>query len=244
MYTCNPSSLAAALLALTLLGGCAKTAVQHRSEVANAGIARPTQVNVYAFAVDPATVLLNAGPLARLPANADADPTAEKLEIGREVADALAIELTARITALGFNAVRAEPETPVAATTLLVTGAFAKIDEGNRARRTVIGLGAGQSSLATSVRVLAPPGPAYRELLAFEARTDSGQLPGALVLGPAGAAAGAGTAAVVTSNAALGAVKSYRSAAAQQARQQADHIASELATYFARQGWIAPARRP
>ncbi len=63
-------------------------------------------------------------------------------------------------------------------------------------------------------------------------------MPGAAVLGPAGAAAGAGTAAVVSANAAVGGIKSYRSASAEQAKKMADKIAAQLARYFAQQGWI------
>jgi len=74
----------------------------------------------------------------------------------------------------------------------------------------------------------------------FEAHADSGNMPGAAVMGPAGAAAGAGTAAVLATNAAIGGVKSYKSASAQQAKKIADKISEQLTQYFVRQGWISP----
>ena len=70
----------------------------------------------------------------------------------------------------------------------------------------------GKSYLDSKIRVLAPSPSGYKELIAFDAHADSGDMPGAAVMGPAGAAAGAGAAAVIATNAVAGGVKSYRSA--------------------------------
>jgi len=100
----------------------------------------------------------------------------------------------------------------------------------------------GKSYLDSKVHVLAPSPSGYTELIAFDAHADSGEMPGAAVMGPAGAATGAGTAAVIATNAAAGGVKSYRSASTQEAKRMADKIAAQLARYFARQGWIDPSQ--
>ena len=60
-------------------------------------------------------------------------------------------------------------------------------------------------------------------------------------MGPAGAATGANTGAVVTTNVGVSGVKSYKSASAQLAKNMADSIAAELKKYFAQQGWITSA---
>lgn len=235
-----PIHLMLALMAAFLFAGCAETTVQKRNDLA-AGLPKPGQIHVYDFALNPAEIHENSGPLARLMRGSSAaEQTAEQMEIGREVADTLASELTSGLRALGLNAVRAGRGMPATADTILITGAFLNIDEGNKARRTLIGFGLGQSSLDTKVSVLAPSGTEYRELTDFDVHTDSGSMPGAAVMGPAGAAAGAGTAAVVATNVAMGAVKNYRSAAARQAKQQAEKIVAELSRYFAEQGWISP----
>jgi hypothetical protein len=57
-------------------------------------------------------------------------------------------------------------------------------------------------------------------------------------MGPAGAATGANTGALVTTSVGISGVKSYKSASAQLAKGMADSIAAELKTYFAQQGWI------
>lgn len=228
------------LLALLLLSvGCAKTQVTTMDEVAQSGLRRPQQVLIYDFAVSRQDIQENSGIFAKMARNINGqDPTAEEMQLGREVADALAEELTRKIAALGLNPRRARNGTPLPAGSILITGRFVKIDEGNRLRRNVIGFGVGQSSIDSDVQVLAPSSSGVRELLSFYAHADSGKMPGAAVMGPAGAAAGAGTAAVVATNAAVGGLKSYRSSSAQQAKQMADKVTERLSEYFSRQGWL------
>jgi hypothetical protein len=221
--------------------GCAKTTVRETSEVAASNLPRPDRVLIYNFAVSPQDIHENAAIFAKLERNLEnKDQTAEEMQLGREVADALATELTQKIADMGLNPLRADQNMPVTQGSILVTGHFVKIDEGNRLRRNVIGLGMGQSSTDSDVRVLAPSPSGLQELIAFEAHADSGEMPGAAVMGPAGAAAGAGTAAVIATNAAVTGFKSYKSASAQQAKKMADKIGAELAKYFAQQGWINP----
>jgi len=224
-----------------LVFGCAKTNVRETSEVSASGMPRPERVLVYNFAVSPQDIHENSAIFAKLARNLEnRDQTAEEVQLGREVADALATELTQKIADMGLNPLRADENMPVTQGSILVTGHFVKIDEGNRLRRNVIGLGMGKSSIDSDVRVLAPSPSGLEELIAFEAHADSGEMPGAAVMGPAGAAAGAGTAAVVATNVAVGGIKAYKSASAQQAEKMADKIGAELAKYFAQQGWISP----
>jgi hypothetical protein len=223
------------------IAGCAHTDVRTSSEIASSGLTRPQQVLIYNFAVSPEDVQQNAGFFARLGRNmGGSNQTAEQIQLGREVADALATELTQKIAAMGLNSKRAIGNMPVPPGSIVVTGHFVNIDEGNRLRRNVIGLGMGQSSVDAEVSLLAPSPSGYTELAVFEAHADSGNMPGAAVMGPAGAAAGAGTAAVVGTNLAISGAKSYKSASAQQAKKIAEKISEQLARYFAQQGWINP----
>ncbi|MGZ5051079.1 MAG: DUF4410 domain-containing protein [Methylobacter sp.] len=229
------------ILIIALLTGCAHTGINNGNENLASGLIKPQRVLVYNFAVSPEDIRQNSSIFSKLRRNLSAtNQTAEQVQLGREVADALATELTQKIAALGLNAQRAFEDTPVPPDSILVTGHFVNVDEGNRLRRNVIGLGMGQSSIDAQIQVLASPESGYTELTAFDAHTDSGHVPGIAVLGPAGAAAGAGTGAVVGSNAAITGAKSYRSASAQEAKRMADSISERLARYFARQGWIDP----
>jgi len=221
--------------------GCAGTSVRDTQEIAYSGQPRPTQVLIYNFAASPEDIQQNSSIFAKIQGQlANTNQTAEEIKLGREVADAMATELTQKIAALDLNPIRADRSLRVSSGAILITGQFTNINEGNRLRRNVVGLGLGQSSLDSKVRVLAPSASGYRELISFDAHADSGEMPGAAVMGPAGAAAGAGTAAVIGANAAIGGVKSYKSASAQQAKKMAEQIADELARYFAQQGWINP----
>jgi hypothetical protein len=228
-------------LFLLLLAGCAKTNVQETYELANAGMSTPNPVLIYNFAVSPDDVQQNSSIFAKIQRNLESNSqTAEEIQLGRQVSDALATELFQKISNMGLYPVRADPSLQPAPGSILITGYFVDIDEGNRLQRNVIGLGMGKSYLDSKIRVLAPTASGYEELIAFDAHADSGEMPGAAVMGPAGAAAGAGTAAVIATNAVAGGVKSYRSASTQEAKQMADKIAAQLAQYFAQQGWIDP----
>ncbi len=228
-----------ACMILLMLAGCAGTKVRTTQEIAASGLPKPERVLVYNFSYDPAVIKLNSSLIAKMQRSGD-DQTADKMAVGREVADALATELTTDIAKLGLNPLRADENMPLTQGSILITGRFTNIDEGNRARRNVVGLGMGKSSVDCDVQVMAPGPSGYENLIGFNAHGDSGEMPGAAVMGPAGVAAGAGAAAVVGANVAMGGLKSYRSASAQQAKKIADKITDQLAKYFAQQGWISP----
>ncbi len=233
--------LSVSSLFFLLIAGCASTNVQETYDVANTGMPKPNFVLIYNFAVNPDDVKTTSGVLGKIESSMKkTSQSAEEAQLAREVSDTMATELTQKIAAMGLNSIRADQSLRAAPGSIIITGAFVNIDEGNQARRSVIGLGMGKSSLDSKVVVLAPSPSGDQELLAFDAHADSGDIPGAAVLGPAGAAAGAGTAAVIATNAVTGVVKGYKSASAHQAKAMADKIAAQLATYFAQQGWINP----
>ena len=231
--------LAGTCTVVLFMAGCAKTNIQKTSELDMVGMPKPTAVLIYNFSVDPQAVQQNSSPLSRIVRSIGNDnETVEKLKLGNEVAEAMAKELTEKILAMGLNPQRADQNSPIVPGSILITGQIIKIDEGNSIRRNVIGLGAGQSSLDTKISVLAPSSLGNQELMTFNAHGDSGEKPGALVLGPAGAAAGAGTAATVAVHVAEGAVNHYKSDSANQGTDIAEKISAELAKYFVKEGWI------
>jgi hypothetical protein len=241
MRTAFPLKFFIMLGLLLLVSACAKTNVRTNNEIAYTGMPRPSQVLVYRFAVSPDDIKQNSSFFAKLGRNMEGkNQTAEEIELGNEVADALASELTEKIKAMGLNAFYASTGASPPANAIVVTGRFLDIDEGNRLRRNMIGFGAGKSSVDVNVSVMAPGSSGYVELIGFDAHADSGNMPGAAVSGGVGAAAGAGTAAVLATNAAVSGVKSYKSSSAQQARKIGEKIAEELGKYFAQQGWIDP----
>jgi Domain of unknown function (DUF4410) len=221
--------------------GCAQTVVKPTYVQPMAGpMLRPGRVYVYDFSVTAADVSENQGFFAAM-RNSLSDTTENErvLTIGQEVRTRMSEELVAGIRDLGLPAQRAPRGTPLPPDAIAVAGLFLNVDEGNRLQRTVIGLGAGQSTVDTRVEVYAPGSGGPTKLLEFTTHADSGSTPGALITGGAGAAASGGmTAGAAAANAGVSAMKGYRSQVEQMTSRSADQSVAYLSEYFARQGWI------
>ena len=89
----------------------------------------------------------------------------------------------------------------------------------------------------TSVYVSQKTSETPNQVLAFKTHADSGKMPGAAVMGPAGAAAGGGAAVVVGANAAMGAAKGYTSSMGVFAAKTSKEILKSLTNYFTQIGW-------
>jgi hypothetical protein len=129
---------------------------------------------------------------------------------------------------------------PAGNNVLVLDGQFTDINEGNRLRRMVIGLGVGASTLDSVVQVVQKTDQGSSELLDFSTHADSGYMPGAGVTGPAGAAAG-GAAAVATLavNVAAGGVKTYTSSTSYLVDKTSAQIVQLVVNYYNRQGWAS-----
>jgi len=227
---------AALLLTLLIVAGCAPTDVRPvGATVAGQPLSRPERVVVHDFAVSLSDIRLNSGPGARLLRTLSRDPeSAEQAKVGRDVARSFSDELVKEIVALGLPAERAPRSPSLPDKTLSIDGQFVSIDEGNRARRLVIGFGAGGTEVTAHVQVYMgmPRGPLLVQ--EFETKAESSKKPGAAVTMGAGAAVGAGVAA---GGAASGALETQAGVEAD-ARRTAKALAKQLAELFTRQGWI------
>lgn len=225
---------------LLAVGGCAKTVVRPQMESAAARGSRPEQVIVYNFAISEDEVKEGQGLLAAKNLSVDTEAEREQA-IGANVADVLARDLASGLLELGMPTRRAKRGTTIPENALLVDGYFVNVDEGNRARRLVIGFGAGASKVDTQVRVYQATGTGRRKLLEFSTHADSGKMPGAAVTLGAGAAAQGGvTAGAAVANVAVAGVKTYRSEVERMAGKSAEQAVAYLSEYFAKQGWIRP----
>jgi hypothetical protein len=188
------SCLAAILLLMVSVGGCAQTVVQPKYEQrTTTSVARPSQVLVYDFAVTDADVRENQGLFATV-GNSLSDTTKNdrELAIAQKVQNRMVEDLIAAIRGLGLPAQRAAQGAVLPTDAVAVTGFFLKVDEGDRLQRTVLGFGAGQSTVDAKVAVFAPSMSGPTKLLEFSTHADSGAAPGALVTGSVGAAASGG----------------------------------------------------
>ena len=164
---------------------------------------------------------------------------ADRLSVGEKAAHELSEDLVKKLQELGFDAQNMPRGTAPGGNALIVEGEFLNADEGNRARRMIIGFGAGASKLETQVTVsrVSTQGSA-QELLSFKTYSDSGKMPGAAVTMGAGAAA-QGASAASASTAAMSAGKIYGSMLSTLASKTSKQISAYLSQYFAKQGWIS-----
>jgi len=236
------SSWAVAILLVFTVAGCAQTVVQPRLETRAQGLQRPDRILVFNFVVNTAEVSTNQGVLARVRAAASGTSQEEKeSEIGRQVSDSLAEELVKGIQKLGLPAERASRDMPIpTGSVLLISGRFLSVDEGNQLRRTMIGFGAGQSSVDTQVQVSSPSDGGSQLLLNFSTHADSGEAPGAAAtMGVGAAATGGVSAAMAAANAGVGVAKARRGSVESLASHSADQTVAYLSEFFAKQGWIS-----
>jgi hypothetical protein len=230
-----------------ILMSCAKATVSPEDTHSEVGtVPRPGKIVVYDFEVSAGDVTQNASPLQkvyRAVAKSDDEIGAEKLASGRAAAHDLSQDLVKQLSALGFDAENLPRGTPAADGDLIVDGQFLNADEGNRARRMIIGFGAGASHLETLVTVshVSSEGRAT-EVLRFKTSGDSGKMPGAALTMGAGAAAQGSVAAAGAATTVTSAGKVYSSQLSTLADKSSKQISAYLSQYFASQNWISSDR--
>ncbi|HTZ78239.1 MAG TPA: DUF4410 domain-containing protein [Stellaceae bacterium] len=226
----------AALLALASVA-CAPTHVQQTQTYSGAALPRPDIVVVNDFAVTPDQVKLDSGLRARLMNVVNpTPPSAQEIAEGRQVTAAISRTLVEEIRKLGLPARQALlGESPGAGNRLIIDGQMVSIDEGNRTRRNLIGLGAGHSTVQADMQVYYDSSNGARLLESYEGVAESSRKPGAAETMGAGAATGR-----VAESAAVGAGTSAISGsdADADAQRMAKEIAKKLSALFQRQGWI------
>ena len=227
------------LLAIATFG-CAGAQTTQQSFTAPITATQPTAVVVYPFAVNPSDVSLNSGIFQVAYRNMSGENQgAEQLALAHQTAQNICVQVAANLTQKGITTTclqRGVP--PTGNNVLILDGQFTDINEGNRLRRMVIGLGAGQSTFDSVVQVVQKTDQGSSEIIDFTTHADSGYMPGAGVTGPAGAAAG-GAVAVgsLAANVAAGGVKNYRSSTGFLVEKTTDQVTQMVMNYYNRQGW-------
>ena len=225
---------------LVFIVGCAGASVQQQSQQAPVPTAHPMRVVIYPFAVDPDEVELNRGFINRAyRAVSASDEDATQDEIGDDISQSVCLNVASDLSAKGYDAIcQKRGVVPLGENLVVVDGEFNNVSEGNRLSRTVIGFGAGASTLDTNVYVVQRTSNASNQLMQFGTHADSGKMPGVAVTGAPGAAVGgAAAAASLGANVAMSAAKAHKSSMGSLADMTADEIVNHLTQYFAQQGW-------
>ena len=236
----------------TLLSGCATVSVTPQpirppepAAAVNAIEAEPTyptrvEVRDFDFMVNDVTE--NRSPLNRgidLFRRSSADQRQDA--IGRDVGEVVSKETAKKLDKAGLQATRVarDFDTSVQGNFLLVTGRLIDVDEGNRFTRVAVGLGAGESRLATEVRVYRVTNGERAEVLRFTTRANSGKMPGvAASFGVGEMFVGPITLITGVEDALSSGQKIYVSQIDYLADETGNEVAKYLSQYAASEGWI------
>lgn len=232
-----------AVLAVAVLAGCARPQVHTVEPYAGGMLPRPNHVLVSYFSVSPEEIRLDQGISARIRRQFDDQPPdAALMQAARETQGALAMRLVQKLQSYGLPAELAGAyQGP--GTALLVHGQIVGIDQGNRTRRVLIGLGAGKSSVTadTQLYYVTAPAAVPRFVTAYEGSADSGRMPGAVGTMGAGAAAHRVETSAVLSGGAHAYGESDKATDTAEAGNLANAIAHQVGQFAVMQGWIPPA---
>jgi hypothetical protein len=223
-----------------LLAACSHAKVENVQSYLGPPLSRPDRVLVSYFAIEPEQVRLDQGVGARIMRGAgDQSLSALELRAAQDTQATLAEGIVKQLRKYGLPADLAAND-PGLGNIMLVQGQIVGIDQGNRTRRTLIGLGAGRSSVSadTQVYYTVAAGPP-RFMMAFEGEADSGRMPGAAETMGAGAVAQrAATSAALTGATHVG-LETRRATDTAEASKLADAIALRVAQFAVSQGWIS-----
>ncbi len=138
------------LLVLFLAFGCASTKVSDRETYSGGQLPRPAQIIVYDFAATLDGVAPDSGIAGQTAAPA-VPPTADQVELEKQLGMQIAEELAADIRAMGLSAVRATSRTVAQVNDIMIRGYLLSVELGSELKRVTLGFGSGSSELKTLV---------------------------------------------------------------------------------------------
>jgi hypothetical protein len=228
------SGLALALAALLCMS-CASARVKGAQTERITRLPRPARVIVYDFGTGGADVQVVTSPGRRAARSVGLLKEQPDL-LADAVADTLASKLVTDINALGLRAERARGALPPQMNDLVVEGDFLRIDEGDQARRFVIGFGAGATELKTQVRVFQVTTDGWRQVQQFDTIATGSRMPGAGWFVAGGAVAGTvATSAMISSG--VGVARELRASIDADAGRTSAQIAKQVSELKTAQGW-------
>ncbi len=215
--------------------GCASAGVTPVTKVADEStIPRPGVLLVYDFAVGANDVLIDTLGAAFM---SEGEELNEKEQTAHATANAFSVALVEQLRSEGINAQRAERGDVPPLHALVLKGQFVTIDEGSRAKRMIIGFGAGSSELRANVQAFQATQSGLRRIAEAEAEATGSKMPGMAIPVAGGAAMGnAATSAVISGG--MNIAKETRGAMNPDAERMAKKIAERAKAFYVRQGWL------
>lgn len=227
------SAILISLIALFFVGCAGGSATQKKSYAGSESVPRPSVFLVYDFAVDAEDVVVDTTGV-----NMDDKGTiAERRAHGRNWANALSESLVRQLAEEGITAKRATGSTHIPMNAVAVKGQFISIDEGDAAKRTTIGFGAGAEDVHAAVQVYQMRKNGLIRFSEVETEAHGRKTPG--VAGPAAVAAGAGMVAGLVISSAMN-VKSEGLDGSLQSTVDdlAEGLVERAVSYYKKRGWL------
>lgn len=234
--------LAAAGLLFTVTG-CGTSHVETTSAYTGGRLTKPDRVIVAPFTVLARNIRLDQGVTHRMERAIEQQPVDQaELAAARSAQLALQESLVRDLLSKGLPAEAGRPEN-ASGNAMLVQGQIVSVDQGNQTRRTVIGFGAGRSSMTSEIQLLYVTGRAAPQFLeSFEAVAASPRTPGLAAPIGAGAAAGHAGLSAALSGGMQGASAVRQATSNPDAERLASAVAQKVAAFATSQGWIPPQR--
>jgi len=202
----------------------------------------PDWIEVYDFHFSTSSVQENSSPLQRtLDLLSQDSPDARRDEVAADAAANLSVQTVKRLDQMGFSVIRIPrgDDVPMHGNNLVVTGRLIDVDEGNSLTRIAVGLGAGESTLDTEVKVYRVSQGERAEVLAFTTHADSGRMPGLAESMPLGVfLIGPITVLSTVRDTVMTGQKLYSTQMEYLASETGDQISNYLSQYAAEEGWI------
>lgn len=178
------------LLVLAASLACATAQVDSRDVAPLGSVAKPPITLVYDFAVGVDDVQVDQWDLKLGSAPQRVQPTEEQRRVAERISRAFTDELVADLNGRGIRSKRAIATTPAPENAILLQGVFVAIDEGDELKRTVVGLGQGNSRVQARIRAYQQTRTGRRYLGMGTVTAEGSRKPGIFVSGASAAATG------------------------------------------------------
>src|SRR5262249_48719325 len=233
------AGLALAAIALVVMTGCARVSTESVQKSVDV-LPRPQLILVHDYRVSRDKVELDSAISSRVKRTVKGTPEADdQLRIEQEVSRALTTTLVDEIRKLGIPAEPAAMAPSVDGPTLSIEGEMVSIDEGNKAKRLVVGFGSGASEVRTLTQVYeVTSGDGHHLVEDFYTTVKSSRKPGFGPMAGFGAAAGAAASSVAAAGG-VGVATALSQTVEADVKHGAKQIAKEIAKLCVQQGWIA-----
>ncbi len=231
------SRVATCAFVLVLVAGCASTEVTQHQYYEGARVPRPDRIIVHDFAATPADIPAGSMVAGQYAAYST-PPTAQEIEVGRQLGAQVAKELVTEIRSWGLPAVQAAGQPPARVGDIVLMGYFESVDSGSAGKRIVLGFGSGAAELKTAVEGYLMTDKGLKRLGSGVVDSEGGKAPGVAVPLAMAIATGNPIGLIVSSAAKVEGEASGRTTIEGAAKRTAKEIGDQLKLACERQGWI------